>query len=58
MNGATLGQRANLFLIDKIAYSTLSRQEKANAMDRLAVEELTGFFRQTDSDKNLRPMAI
>jgi len=53
-----VGKRVDLVVKGKIAYLILNRPEKRNAMDDLAVEELTGYFKQADSNQNLRAIVF
>jgi methylglutaconyl-CoA hydratase len=53
-----MGKRVEFALKDKIAYLTLNRPEKRNAIDDLAVKELTSYFNEADSDKKVRAIVF
>lgn len=53
-----MGKRVDFLVRDKIAYLTLNRPEKRNAIDNFAVEELTTYFKEADSDKSVRAIVF
>jgi len=53
-----MGGRVDFLVKNKIAYLTLNRPEKRNALDDLAVKELAAFFKEADSDKDLRAIVF
>jgi methylglutaconyl-CoA hydratase len=53
-----MGKRVEFVAKDRIVYLTLDRPEKRNAIDDLAVEELTTFFKEADSDKSVRAVVF
>ena len=53
-----MGKRVDFVVKDKIAYLTLNRPEKRNAIDGLAMEELTTYFKEADSNKSLRAIVL
>jgi methylglutaconyl-CoA hydratase len=53
-----MGERVDFRVRDRVAYLTLNRPEKRNAIDNLAVKELTAFFKEADSDKKLRAIVF
>jgi methylglutaconyl-CoA hydratase len=53
-----MGKRVDFLIKDKIAFLTLNRPEKRNAIDNWAVDELTEYFRQANSDQNVRAIVF
>jgi methylglutaconyl-CoA hydratase len=53
-----VGKRVDFAIKNKIAYLTLNRPEKRNAIDNLAVEELTTYFGDADSNKSVRAIVF
>ena len=53
-----MGERVDFEIKGKVARLTLNRPEKRNAIDDLALDELTTCFSEADSDKNVRAIVF
>lgn len=53
-----MGKRVDLEIRDRVAYLTMNRPDKRNAMDDVAVREMTEFFRQAESSEDVRAIAF
>ncbi len=53
-----MGSRVNLEIRDRVAYLTMNRPEKRNAIDDISVSELTEYFRQMDADDAIRAIVF
>lgn len=53
-----MGKRVDFSIRGKIAYLTLNRPEKRNAIDNFALEELTDHFTEADSNENVRAIVF
>ncbi len=53
-----MGKRVNFEIKDKVAYLTMNRPEKRNAIDDLAVNEIMGYFGQANTDDNVRAIVF
>ncbi len=53
-----VGKRVDVEYIDRVAYLTMNRPDKRNALDDLAVEELTESFRRAESDQKVRAIVF
>ncbi len=53
-----MGKRVDFEIRDKVAFLTLNRPEKRNAIDDIAVSELTDFFGSANSDDGVRAIVF
>ncbi len=53
-----MGKRVDFFVRGKVAHLFLNRPEKRNALDNLAVEELTTYFNQANLDDKVRAIVF
>ncbi|HEY9166257.1 MAG TPA: enoyl-CoA hydratase-related protein [Candidatus Kryptonia bacterium] len=53
-----MGQRIGYEVKGKVAYLTMSRPEKRNALDDEAIREMTEFLAEAESDRKVRVIAI
>lgn len=53
-----MGKRLNFEIRDKVAFLTLNRPEKRNAIDDIAVEELDEYFGQATANEEVRAVVF
>ena len=53
-----MGKRVDLEIRDRVAYLTMNRPDKRNAIDEIAVEEMTDGFSRAENDPGIRAIVF